>query len=173
MIGPILPFLASIPNWIRGWIHGLCAGRKDSNGLPSGISGINALVNRRMLRLGPRDDISVMICHLDENAERNRNRIAEQWASLHPGQRPPSSLPHRPAVLAMIDPEILGVLLSFAHPDDLDRVFEMLADLRDDPASVTATATAIASSFLERGLEHAGRPNAQCPLAGSWLESAF
>jgi hypothetical protein len=166
MIGPILPFLVSIPGWIRRWIHAFCASRAGSDRLPAGIAGINTLVNRRMLRLGPADDISVLISHLDENAERNRVRIAEQCASLLPGQRPPSSLLYRTRVVAMIDPEILGVLLSFSHPEDLDRVFEMLAELRDDPAGLTTAAAAIAGSYLERGLEHAGRLVDQCPLAG-------
>ncbi|MGB5588525.1 MAG: hypothetical protein WBN78_12185 [Gammaproteobacteria bacterium] len=171
MIGPILPFLASIRGWVDSRIHGLCARREDSQGRLKGISGVNRLFSRLMLNPGPRDDICAVIDRLDENADRNRKRIAEQWAEIRAGERPPPSLLYRPAILATIDPEILGVLLSFADPDDLDRVFGVLAELRDDPAALDATATGIASCYLERGLEHAGRPVAHCPLKGGWFDS--
>ncbi len=170
MFGPILPLLARIPASLRRWLRRRRAGRQLSARIPDGIPGINTLVSRRTLDLGRDDDISAIISRLDANAERNRNRIALQWSRLRPGERPPPELLFRPIVLEMVDPEILGVLLSFAHPNDLDRIFERLVELRYDPAAVARAAASLAGAFLERGLDSAGIPLREAPFAGGPLD---
>lgn len=169
MIGPILPLLAQLPGSLWRLLRRRRARRQLSARVPRGISGINTLVSRRTLDLGPDDDILALVARLDANAERNRNRIALQWSRLAPGERPPPELMFRPIVLEMIDPEILGVLLSFAHPSDLDRIFERLVELRYDPAAVVRAATSLAGAFLERGLDSAGRPLHEAPFPGGPL----
>ncbi|MGD8976224.1 MAG: hypothetical protein PVG91_01400 [Gammaproteobacteria bacterium] len=170
MFGPILPLLAQIPGSLWRWLRGDRARHKLSARIPEGVPGINTLVTRRILDLGPDDDITTIISRLDANAERNRNRIALQWSSLSPGEHPPPELLFRPIVLEMVDPEILGVLLSFAHPNDLDRIFERLVELRYDPAAVARAAASLAGAFLERGLDAVGKPLHEAPFAGGRLD---
>lgn len=170
MFGPILPLLAQMPGSLLRWLRQRRARQQLSERVPQGISGINTLVSRRTLDLGPDDDISGIIARLDANAERNRNRIALQWARLAPGERPPPELLFRPIVLEMIDPAILGVLLSFAHPNDLDRIFERLVGLRYDPAAVARAAGALAGAYLDRGLDAVGTPLHQVPFDEDPLE---
>jgi len=170
MFGPFLPLLARVPASMWRWLRGRRAKRRLSARIPEGIPGINTLVTRRTLDLGPDDDITAVISRLDANAERNRNRITLQWSRLRPGEHPPRELMFRPIVLEMVDPEILGVLLSFAHPNDLDQIFERLVELRYDPAAVARAAASLAGAFLERGLDAVGKPLHQAPFSGGPLD---
>lgn len=173
MFGPILPLLAQIPRSLGRCWRQRSAKRQLSMRVPEGIAGINTLVSRRSLRLNSTDDISAIIARLDANAERNRNRIVLEWSMLAPGERPPPALLFRPIVLEMIDPEVLGVLLSFAHPHDLDRIFEQLVALRYDPVAVTRAATDLAGRYLDRGLDAVGEPLYRRPLADSPLDETL
>ncbi len=173
MFGPILPLLAQIPRSLGHCWRRRRAKRQPSVRVPAEIAGINTLVSRRSLRLHAADDIASIIARLDANAERNRNRIVLQWSMLAPGERPPPALLFRPAVLEMIDPEVLGVLLSFAHPNDLDRIFEGLVGLRYDPLAVARAATDLAGRYLDRGLDAVGEPLCRRPLADSPLDETL
>lgn len=170
MFGPILPLLARIPRSLGQCCRQRRAKRRLSARVPAEIAGINTLVSRRSLKLNASDDIAAIIARLDANAERNRNRIVLQWSMLAPGERPPPALLFRPIVLEMIDPEVLGVLLSFAHPNDLDRIFEGLVGLRYDPLSVARAATDLAGRYLDRGLDAVGEPLYRRPLAGASVD---
>lgn len=173
MFGPIIPLLAQIPRSLGHCLRRRRAKRQLPRWIPGGIAGINTLVSRRSLKLNADDDIAAIIARLDANAERNRNRIVLQWSMLAPGERPPPALLFRPIVLEMIDPEVLGVLLSFAHPNDLDRIFEGLVGLRYDPLAVARAATDLAGRYLDRGLDAVGEPLYRWPLAGASVDETL
>jgi len=173
MFGPIITLLAQVPRSLGHCLRQRRAKRQLSKWIPGGIAGINTLVSRRSLKLNASDDIAAIIARLDANAERNRNRIVLQWSMLAPGERPPPALLFRPIVLEMIDPEVLGVLLSFAHPNDLDRVFEGLVGLRHDPLALACAATDLAGRYLDRGLDAVGEPVYRRPLAGACVDETL
>jgi hypothetical protein len=101
---------------------------------------------------------------LDANARRNNASLEAALRAWRRLGRAPDHLRYRMQVAAMIDPEVLGTLMSFAHPDDVPLVFESLVALRDEPLAVQAAAETLAMQYVARGFDHVGRRMAEVPL---------